>query len=104
MIKMTSDRLKVWKNTKDDKHYFTYSISNKKQDGTYEYMSKKIRFMKDKEPKDSCEIMIKDAFQSFYVADDKRVDYLMVMDYDVISGPTSDTTNEISVDDDDLPF
>lgn len=106
MIKVTADKIKVWKNTKEDGTYnFTYSISSKKQDGSYEYMSKRIRFMKDKEPNGNCEIMINNAFQSFFTMNDKQYDYLMVTDYDVLSGDdTTKNNEELVINDDDLPF
>ena len=107
MIRLTSDRTKVFKNTKEDgSHYFTYSISNKKQDGTYEYMSKICKFMKDKEPSDTCTIKIDDSFMSFYTSGDKKNDYLMIMKYDVLEGSTSESNigDELVLTDDDLPF
>lgn len=106
MIKFTADKVKVWKNVKEDGTYnFTYSISNKKQDGSYEYMSKRIRFMKDKEPEDSCEIMVEDAFQGFFTMNDKQYDYIMVMKYETLSGKDTVKDNEeLAINDDDLPF
>ena len=105
MIKITSDKVKVWKNVKEDGSInYTYSISSKKQDGSYDYMSKKIKFMKDKEPPETCEIMINNAFQSFYIVGDKRYDYLMVLDYVILSEIKKDIEDEVKLEDDDLPF
>jgi hypothetical protein len=105
MLRITADRIKIWKNQKEDGTYnFTYSISSKNQDGTYSYMSKKVRFMKDKEPEDSCEIMIKDAFQSFFTMNEKQYDYLMILDYELLSESKSVSSEEVVIEDDDLPF
>lgn len=106
MIKLTSDKLKVWKNKKEDGTYnFSYSISSKNKDGSYEYMSKPIKFMKDKEPNDTCEIKINNAFQSFYTLNDKKYDYIMVLDYDIIETKNEDINiDETILSDDDLPF
>jgi len=105
MIKLTTDRLKVWRNVNENGNVsWSYSISTKKQDGTYDYMSKRIRFMKDKEPNDSCDIMINNSFLSFYEVDGNKYDYLMVLDYDIINGNDSITTDEVTLTDDDLPF
>lgn len=110
MIKITSDNLKIFRNEKPNadgsiKTYFTYSIANKKQDGSYEYMSKICRFMKDKEPKDNCKIKINNAFQSFYETNGTKNDYLMIMDYDLLDGGTTPvSSDEITLEDDDLPF
>ena len=111
MIKLTSDKIKVWKNKKEDGGCnYTYSISTKKQDGTYDYMSKKIKFMKDKEPDDTCYIKINNSFQSFFQIEDKKVDYLMVTDYELLEYTNKDVQKEneskveIELTDDDLPF
>ena len=105
MIKLTTDRLKVWKNTNENGNVsWSYSISTKKQDGSYDYMSKRLKFMKDKEPSDSCDIMINNSFLSFYEKDGNKYDYLMVLDYDVISENSNTTVDEVTLTDDDLPF
>lgn len=104
MIKITADKVKIWRNEKDGKVYFTYTISNKKQDGTYEYMSKICKFMKDKEPSSSCDIRINNAFQSFYQVGDSKNDYLMIMEYENLGGTEETISDEIVLTDDDLPF
>lgn len=106
MITLTSDRLKVWKNSKDGNTYFTYSISNKNVNGEYEYMSKKIEFVRGQEPFDTCDIKIKNAFQSFYTTKDGKFDFMKVLDYEVLDQPgvQSISQNEITLSDDDLPF
>lgn len=107
MIRLTSDRTKVFKNKKEDgSYYFTYSISNKRQDGNYDYMSKICKFMKNNEPEDTCVIQIEDSFMSFYTSGDKKTDYLMIMKYDILEGSKNESSkeDEISLTDDDLPF
>ena len=105
MINITSDRVKIWKNKKEDGTYnFTYSISSKKQDGTYDYMSKRVKFMKDKEPDDTCEIRIDKAFQSFFELNGLKYDYLMILEYDIITNNNNITTDEVTLTDEDLPF
>lgn len=103
MIRLTSDKLKIWKNEKDGKVYFTFNIAHRKQDGTYEYMNKICKFMKDKEPSSTCDIKVNDAFLSFYQNGDTKTDYLMIMDYDCLSG-TDNIVDETVLTDDDLPF
>jgi len=107
MINITSDRVKIWKNNKEDGTYnFTYSISSKKQDGSYDYMSKRARFMKDKEPNDTCEIRIDKAFQSFFELNGNKYDYLMIMEYERLGGEENKSieSEEFVLTDDDLPF
>lgn len=106
MIRITADKVRVWKNEKDGKTYFTYNISNKKQDGSYENMSKICKFMKDKEPSSSCLIRIDNAFQSFYTVNDKKNDYLMIMEYITLEDtkPENNISDEVVLTDEDLPF
>ena len=76
---------------KNDIGYST-SISNKKEDGTYENMSISVNFRKGVELENKTKINITDGFLSFYKTknDEKRLK-LVVMDFE---------TNE----DLDLPF
>lgn len=100
---------KVFRNEREDGSvYFTTSISNKQEDGTYKYMQKSIKFKKDEEPAYTCNIKIKNAFMSFYEKGDKKYDYIMVMDYETDEEEKSsknleDFSNDIELSDD-LPF
>jgi len=111
MIKITSDNIKVWKNEMTNNEgetrvYYTYSIASKITDNSYEYMSKPIKFKRDCEPSETCNIKINNAFQSFYKKGEEKVDYLMVLDYEIIDEekhePIENYRPEIT--DDDLPF
>lgn len=102
---------KVFRNEREDGSvYFTTSISNKQEDGTYKYMSKSIKFKKGEEPPYTCNIKIKNAFMSFYENGDKKYDYIMVMDYETDEEEKSTETDNFEdfnsdVDfSDDLPF
>ena len=106
---------KVFRNEREDGSvYFTTSISNKQEDGTYKYMSKSIKFKKGEEPPYTCNIKTKNAFMSFYESGDKKYDYIMVMDYETDEEEKSSQTDynkyedfsgdvELA-DDDSLPF
>ena len=71
MLTITSDNTKVFKNTAmnsngEERVWFNYSIATKLTDNNYDYMSKQIKFKKGEEPKETCNIKINSAFQSFY--------------------------------------
>ena len=111
MITITSDNTKVWKNEViNDEGYirvfYTYSIANKITENSYEYMSKPIKFKKDCEPGETCNIKINNAFQSFYKKGEDKVDYLMVLDYEIIDEEKHDSLENFrpEITDDDLPF
>ena len=108
MITITSDNTKVFRNIGvdtegNDRVWFNYSISNKVGDNSYKYMSKQIKFKKGEEPKDTCNIKIKNAFQSFYEKGEEKVDYLMVLDYEIIKEDEDDDFSLV-LDESDLPF
>ena len=111
MITITSDNVKIWKNETIDNEgykrvYFTYSIASKITDNSYEYMSKPIKFKKDCEPSETCNIKINNAFQSFYKKGEDKVDYLMVLDYEIIDEEKHESIESYrpEITDDSLPF
>ena len=87
---------------KNDIGYST-SVSNKKEDGTYENMSISVNFRKGVELENKTKINITDGFLSFYKTknDEKRLK-LVVMDFETNEIPFTDV---IKTDEDlDLPF
>jgi hypothetical protein len=84
---------------KNDIGYST-SISNKKEDGTYENMSISVNFRKGVELENKTKINITDGFLSFYKTknDEKRLK-LVVMDYETNEIPFKETDEDL-----DLPF
>lgn len=82
---------------------YTTSISNKKEDGTYENMSIQVNFRKGVEIENKTKINITDGFLSFYKTknDEKRLK-LVVMDFETDELPFTDVV-EIN-EDLDLPF
>lgn len=97
---------------KNDFGYST-SISNKKQDGTYENMAMVVQFRKDdmdaQKIPTKTKIDIKDGFLSFYHATngEKRLK-VVVLDYDIVNSLASDYGEDINaiedISQDDLPF
>lgn len=86
---------------KNDIGYST-SISNKKEDGTYENMSISVNFRKGVELENKTKINITDGFLSFYKTknDEKRLK-LVVMEFDTEELPFTEVEN---ITRDDLPF
>jgi hypothetical protein len=84
---------------KNDIGYST-SISNKKEDGTYENMSISVNFRKGVEIPNKTKINITDGFLSFYKTknDEKRLK-LVVMDFETNEIPFTETDEDL-----DLPF
>ena len=111
MIKITGDNVKVFKNTTmnsngEERVWFNYSIATKLIDNNYDYMSKQIKFKKGEEPKETCNIKINSAFQSFYKKGEEKIDYLMVLDYEIIDEEKHESIENYrpEITDDDLPF
>lgn len=84
---------------KNDIGYST-SISNKKEDGTYENMSISVNFRKGVELENKTKINITDGFLSFYKTnnDEKRLK-LVVMDFETNEIPFIETDEDLG-----LPF
>ena len=111
MLTITSDNTKVFKNTAmnsngEERVWFNYSIATKLTDNNYDYMSKQIKFKRGEEPKETCNIKINSAFQSFYKKGEEKIDYLMVLDYEVIGEEKQESNSdfEFTLQDSDLPF
>ena len=111
MLTITSDNTKVFKNTAmnsngEERVWFNYSIATKLTDNNYDYMSKQIKFKRGEEPKETCNIKINSAFQSFYKKGEEKIDYLMVLDYEVVGEEKQESNSdfEFTLQDSDLPF
>ena len=111
MLTITSNNTKVFKNTAmnsngEERVWFNYSIATKLTDNNYDYMSKQIKFKRGEEPKETCNIKINSAFQSFYKKGEEKVDYLMVLDYEVLEEEKKESIEnyKVLIDDSDLPF
>lgn len=84
---------------KNDIGYST-SISNKKEDGTYENMSISVNFRKGVELENKTKINITDGFLSFYkTKNDEKKLKLVVMDFETNEIPFKETDEDL-----DLPF
>ena len=66
---------------KNDKGYYSISLSRKDRNGEYYHAYFPCQFKKDVNVENKTRIKIKNAFLSFYNKDDKQVFYLMILDY-----------------------
>ena len=111
MLTITSDNTKVFKNSAvnengEERVWYNYSIASKITENAYEYMSKPIKFKRGEEPKDTCNIKINSAFQSFYKKGEDKIDYLMVLDYELLEEEKNESNSdfEFTLSEEDLPF
>ncbi len=95
---------------KNENGSYSTSISNKKQDGTYEYMSISVTLKKGTEIENKTKINILDGFLSFYKTKEGMpklkliimdFEYLMVDALKIMKGEDNFVTVE---DTDELPF
>lgn len=96
-------KTRIFKKEINGRDVFSTSISNKKEDGTYENMYVGVQFKKDEQPADSCNIDIKKGFLSFYL-DKNAIEHIkfVILEYEVLE---SETEAEFQVSTDDcLPF
>lgn len=88
-LKITTDDkgLMIWRDDKGQFPNYSYSISRKDDKGGYINSYRSVRFKQGVELQNKTLISIKNAFESFNVGKDgKKYQYLMITDFDVISG------------------
>jgi hypothetical protein len=105
----TDDKgLKIWRNDEGQYPRYSYTISRKNQDGTWDNCYQSVRFKKDVSVSNGVVIKINNAFFSFDTAKDdpkKKYPYLMVTDFSVISEPEPEISIPESAGDADVvPF
>lgn len=89
---------------KNDKGYST-SVSNKKEDGSYENMFISINFRKGVEVENKTKINITNGFLSFYKTKDGLAKpKIVVMEFETSNNTTTQATDFEITSDDDLPF
>lgn len=93
-------KTRIFKNEKDGKVYYSTSLSNKLENGTYDNETLLVQFIKGTEPTDGI-VTIKDGFITFYRKTDGSAKFkFMVKTY-----IKEEYTNQIpTITDDDLPF
>lgn len=87
---------------KNDKGYYETSISNKKEDGTYENMYVSVNFKKGIEIENKTKINILDGFISFYKNKEGLPKIkLVILDFINVG---QEIESDIMIDRSDLPF
>lgn len=113
--------VRIYRKESEGNTYYNYSmgLSNKKQDGSYEYGYIKCRFRKGVTLENQTRIYLKEAWLSFYKKEDKTVPYIFINEFetvaeaidnskdikkDEVEDPFKDFGEEVMLSDDDLPF
>lgn len=100
----------VFKNTYNDKDYYTLGMSHKNQDGTYTNGYMPCQFKKGECLDNQTNIYLKNAWLNFYLKDNKTMPYVFINEYEKVADVIKETSytsvkqDEISIDLDDLPF
>lgn len=100
----------VFKNTYNDKDYYTLGMGKKNQDGTYINGYMPCQFRKGVNIDNQTNIYIKSAWLNFYLKDNKTMPYVFINEFEKVADVIKETSytslkkNEISIDLDDLPF
>lgn len=101
-----TERTRIFKKVlNNNQPVYSTSISNKKEDGTYENMYVAVNFKKGTEVENNTEIDIKNGFLSFYTnKEGAKLLKLVITDFE-ICGKQEIQQNEYSqITDDELPF
>ena len=100
----------VFKNTYNDKDYYTLGMGKKNQDGTYTNGYMPCQFRKGVNIDNQTNIYLKEAWLNFYLKDNKTMPFVFINEYQLVADAIKETSytslkqNEISIDLDDLPF
>lgn len=99
-MRINGENVMIFKN---ENGRYTTSISNKKEDGSYENAYLQVQFRKGVELENKTKINIKDAFLTFFrTQDDKTIYKIVVLDFEQ-EGDAKEP--EVSYDDNSsLPF
>lgn len=90
---------------KNDKGNYSTSISNRKEDGSYENMFIAVNFKKGVELENKTKINITNAFLSFYKTKDGLAKpKIVVMEFEGTNNTTTQATDFEITSDDELPF
>lgn len=101
MLKITGET-RIFSKEINKKLYYSTTISNKNEDGTYENMYISVQFKKDVLVRNNTNVIIKNGFLTFYKSKDETQKLkLVVLDFDY-DCQVEDSTDDY--DDDDLPF
>ena len=87
---------------KNDKGFYSTSVSRKKEDGTYKNMYMSVNFKKGIEVENNTEIDVKKGFISFYEKDERLIPVLVVTEFETINKEEKSEFSTIS--ESDLPF
>ena len=107
---------RIFKKEINGRDVFSTSISNKKEDGTYENMYVGVQFKKDEQPNvwiksikdeqtiNSCNIDIKKGFLSFYL-DKNGAEHIkfIILEYEILEKEETEAEFQVSTNDC-LPF
>lgn len=102
----------IFKNTYENKDYYSLGLSKKNQDGTYANGYIQCQFRKGVAIENQTNIYIKDAWLSFYLKDNKTMPYVFINEYELVADVIKNTDksvksvkqDEIVLTDADLPF
>ena len=109
----------IFKNTYQDRDYYSIGISKKKLDGSYEKGYISCQFPKNTKLGDKTLITIKNAWLDFYIKDKKTIPYIFINEYDIIDSeikekikskeekqvdPYEEMGKQIELTESDLPF
>lgn len=118
-MNIETDRTKVvFKNTKDNKEYFSIGLSKKDKDGNYINGYINCRFPKDAKLENKTRIRILEAWLDFYVKDKITYPYIFINKYETIedgkviyeiepkktSSEYDNENSDVQIKDEDLPF
>lgn len=118
-MKIVSDKKEmIFKNTYQDRDYYSIGISKKKLDGSYEKGYINCQFPKNTKLGNQTLIIIKNAWLDFYIKDKKTIPYIFINEFEIVDNenkqeikeelkeidPYEEMGKQIELTESDLPF
>ena len=98
-----NEELMIFKNNQG---YYSIGLSRKDRNGKYFNGYFPCQFKKDVELDNKTRIIVKNAFMSFYLKDEKTMAYIMITDFDIKEKEENyaKLKGDVEIDESNLPF
>lgn len=89
------NKVRIFRNEKDDKIFYSLGLVRKKQDGNYENGYMMCQFRNDVDVADKTDIYIKEAWLTFYKKDKVTIPYVFINKFETIEQAIDNSKKEV---------
>jgi len=89
------NKVRIFRNEKDDKVFYSLGLVRKKQDGSYENGYMQCQFRNDVNVEDKSDIYIKEAWLTFYKKDKATMPYIFINKFETLEQTIDNFKSEV---------